>query len=500
MDMFKKLTFLTALFLILLGCSKNPQNVENITPDILTEKFYYAIEINSVLCGYSEINLSPLEKNEIEWILLDEEVFLMVTALGSQFNMQQKIRYHIDPVTGNFSYHDNEIKQGQIEFGCAYNVEGNTATIIVPGSAEFTTIPLSQNVILPNTMIFTFLKRDFVDGGLEEKRYQILEVRNGEIQEVTYTKIGSEQLNLAGESYNTIVLNELNHKTGLKVKIWVGTERGHLLKMESPAYNRVQYRTDASVIKRIQVANVNENVIVRTNEFIADAENVSYMKVRAVMEPNGLWITEESLNTPGQKFTGSVIDNRIEGVFEIEHGRYDGLDAPQFPTDFSRNDSLKEYLEPEQFCESNDPKLVEKAQEITAGSQNAWEAACRLSRWVTENISYAIPGGISALNTYETREGECGAHSRLLAAFCRAVGIPARVVWGCMYLPNYGGSFGQHGWNEIYMGDAGWVPVDATALENDYVDSGHIRIGVLGTASVTLNHTEMEILEYRIGW
>ena len=268
MDMFKKLTFLTALFLILLGCSKNPQNVENITPDILTEKFYYAIEINSVLCGYSEINLSPLEKNKIEWILLDEEVFLMVTALGSQFNMQQKIRYHIDPVTGNFSYHDNEIKQGQIEFGCAYNVEDNTATIIVPGSAEFTTIPLSQNVILPNTMIFTFLKRDFVDGGLEEKRYQILEVRNGEIQEVTYTKIGSEQLNLAGESYNTIVLNELNHKTGLKVKIWVGTERGHLLKMESPAYNRVQYRTDASVIKRIQVANVNENVIVRTNEFI----------------------------------------------------------------------------------------------------------------------------------------------------------------------------------------------------------------------------------------
>jgi hypothetical protein len=29
--------------------------------------------------------------------------------------------------------------------------------------------------------------------------------------------------------------------------------------------------------------------------------------------------------------------------------------------------------------------------------------------------------------------------------------------------------------------EAGWVPIDATALELDYVDSGHIRLGTLAS-------------------
>jgi len=123
-----------------------------------------------------------------------------------------------------------------------------------------------------------------------------------------------------------------------------------------------------------------------------------------------------------------------------------------------------------------------------------------LNKWVAKNIGYAIPGGITARTTYDIRAGDCGAHSQLLAAFCRAAGIPARVVWGCMYVPNYGGAFGQHGWNEVYMGNAGWVPVDATALEHDYVDSGHIRIGVMQSKTTSVNLKEMEILDYRLGF
>jgi transglutaminase-like putative cysteine protease len=92
-------------------------------------------------------------------------------------------------------------------------------------------------------------------------------------------------------------------------------------------------------------------------------------------------------------------------------------------------------------------------------------------------------------------EGECGSHSRLLTAFCRASGIPARLSIGCMYSPLYGGSFGQHAWTEVYMGDeAGWVAIDATISEFDYADAGHIR---LGTAT-SFQSEKMEILDYRI--
>jgi hypothetical protein len=67
-----------------------------------------------------------------------------------------------------------------------------------------------------------------------------------------------------------------------------------------------------------------------------------------------------------------------------------------------------------------------------------------------------------------------------------------------MYTPEKAGVFGQHGWTEVYMGDAGWIPVDATAGETDYVDSGHIRIGAYASLSSRLNAQEFEILDYRI--
>jgi transglutaminase-like putative cysteine protease len=223
------------------------------------------------------------------------------------------------------------------------------------------------------------------------------------------------------------------------------------------------------------------------------------MKVKATIEPIGLWVTQQSLNVPGQSFTGNIKDNLVEGVFEIEHKRYDGSNAPSFPPDFSEDESLKKYLGPEKMIESEDPVLIKKAKEITKGSKDSWEAACRLSKWVSENITYAIPGGMTARNTYDLKAGECGAHSILLAAFCRAVGIPARVVWGCMYVPNYGGAFGQHGWSEIYMGKAGWITVDSTASEIDYVDSGHIRIGEYQSMVTALNPKKMEVLDFTAG-
>ena len=314
---------------------------------------------------------------------------------------------------------------------------------------------------------------------------------------MTYTKAGTETLELTGKTYNAIILDKLNHQTGLKVRLWLDSDNGYLLK--TVYSDRISYRADASVVKKIQTANLDKDITAKTNVSIADFQAISYMKVKATIEPVGLWVTTENLNVSGQSFTGNVNNNLIQGIFEIEHQRYDGSDAPLFPPDFSQDEVLKKYLEPETLIESDDAVLIQKAQEITAGSKDSWEAACRLSKWVAENISYAIPGGGAARKTYDIKAGECGAHSLLLTAFCRGVGIPARLVWGCMYTPNFGGCFGQHAWNEIYMGQAGWIPVDATAFEIDYVDSGHIRIGEYQALTIALNAKEMEVLDYRIG-
>ena len=463
-----------------------------------SEKMYHAVEMKSVLCGYSETDLSTVVKDGKKMTLEKSRVFMMLSALGMNFNTEVKSTAYLDPLTGRSTDVKLDIEQGQVKLGIKVVVENNIAHYTPMMGGKPKDIKLTPDVIFGDRQLFLQLVKDFTDGSLRKKTYKNLEVMEGEIQESTFTKAGAEKLELAGENYDAIILDHLNQKTGVKIKWWIDTKTSHMLKASLPN-GRNLYLTDRSVVDKIKMADMDEAIFAKVNVPIADFQAISYMKVKATVEPTGLWITREGLNVPGQSFTGSIKDNLIEGVFEIEHKRYKGTDAPPFPADFSKNESLKKYLEPEKMLESDDPVLIKKAKEITKGSEDSWEAACRLSKWVADNISYAIPGGGTARKTYDIKAGECGAHSLLLAAFCRAVGIPARVVWGCMYTPNYGGSFGQHGWSEIYMGKAGWIPVDSTAFETDYVDSGHIRLGVYQYVSTALNPKKMEVLDYKAG-
>jgi len=66
-----------------------------------------------------------------------------------------------------------------------------------------------------------------------------------------------------------------------------------------------------------------------------------------------------------------------------------------------------------------------------------------------------------------------------------------------MYTPYRGGLFAQHAWNEVYMGEAGWIPVDSTLREFDFVDSGHLRLGVVQSTATGMNARRVEILDFR---
>ena len=57
------------------------------------------------------------------------------------------------------------------------------------------------------------------------------------------------------------------------------------------------------------------------------------------------------------------------------------------------------------------------------------------------------------------------------------------------------GRFGQHAWNEVYLGqEVGWVALDTTLRERDYVDAGHVRLGM----DCSFQPIELEILDYEL--
>lgn len=461
------------------------------------EKIYYALEMNEQVFGYIELSTLNIKEQGRSLIKLKEIAESRNSALGVPIDVKGWSEYRIDSGTGRFTFYEQEIDQASLKFRISAFIEGKTARInLQPGGAE-KAVSLPEGVLLENPYYFPNLLKESREANLGPREYQVLDVLDRNIHKVTVTRKGPESVQIAGKTYRAIILEALDHNIGLKSRQWVNAENGYLLKAEGP--RSTLSLADQSVKNKLERVNMDNHLFAKAGATISDIPAISYLKVRAKLEPVGNWITPESLRVTGQSFDGTVNENRIEGVFEVRHNKYDGRNAPPFPPNFGGDPQLRPFLAPEDFVESDDPVLIQKANDLTAGAKDSWEAARRLSQWVAEEIGYDIPGGTSARNTYDVREGECGAHSRLFAAFCRGVGIPARVVWGCMYVPNLGGSFGQHAWNEVYMGEIGWIPLDTTAKETDFADSGHIRLGILSSAHVALNPKQMEILDFQAG-
>jgi len=125
-----------------------------------------------------------------------------------------------------------------------------------------------------------------------------------------------------------LVLEEVNHGLGIKYTLWLDAARDRVLK--TAFLNRVIYLAKASVKKEIRRASMDNSLFLKPT-FPSKMFRLSYMKVKAVITTAGEPVSAESLNVPGQRFTGTVTDGLIDGCFEISHPRYDGKNAPAFP-------------------------------------------------------------------------------------------------------------------------------------------------------------------------
>jgi transglutaminase-like putative cysteine protease len=465
------------------------------------EKHYLAVEANGVLCGYVIYLTSPIQQDGRTLTRLTHEVVIRGTLLGGAVNNRILLTYHIDPDTKAFTYHESLLEQGSTRLTSAIRIQGRTALVSDGAGGKEAVVELPANVVLDNTLFHPHLVADFVGGKAETRTYLLFDGRDNAVRETSYTRKGNEKVQLAGRSFDTVVLESIDRRTGLISTLWLDSRTGMAVQTRQTGGSRT-YLTDPSVVEAVNRAgskpDLNPSVLAKTNLAIPNVRGIAAMTVRATARPAGFWVTPESLNVPGQRFSGTVKDNLIDGVFEIAHARYDGTKAPPFPPVFGKDSALTRWLGADEFIQTDDPVLGEKAREITRGSRDSWEAARRLSRWVATEIKGAIPGGVTARGTFDQRAGECGGHSYLMAALARSVGIPARAVLGVMYAPLDGGVFGRHAWNEVYMGEAGWIPLDTTIGETDYVDSGHIRLGVPQSLALGLDVDAIEILAHRI--
>jgi transglutaminase-like putative cysteine protease len=135
------------------------------------------------------------------------------------------------------------------------------------------------------------------------------------------------------------------------------------------------------------------------------------------------------------------------------------------------DEDLSAYLMPTTFVESDAPQVVDVAREVVGTSRDEVERACRLFYAVRDGIRYdaynivVTRQSLKATHVLEVGQSWCVPKSVLLAAVCRAVGIPCRLCYAnvCNHMAtrkllDFLGTnvFYYHGYNELYLGGR-WV-------------------------------------------
>lgn len=270
-----------------------------------------------------------------------------------------------------------------------------------------------------------------------------------------------------GTSKKLLAIEDRNDKIPQVGKIWTD-EKGVVLKSEMPFGDLVlnAYRvTEAVAMGKPddQGIDIGYQTLVRPDRPIPKAHDTAAVTYRLVF-------SDEDAAKAIPEAPYQQVLSRTEKEVRIRVSRRE----PSPNGDVSA-DPGSEFLESNGFIQADDPQIVAQAKQTTEGIDDPWKKVQALEKWVDQNMSnrdFTIAFA-DAKEVIRTRQGDCTEHAVLLAALCRAVGIPSRVAMGLVYLEG-NGSFGYHMWTEVFV-HGQWYAADGT-LGQGAVAGGHIKI------------------------
>lgn len=104
-------------------------------------------------------------------------------------------------------------------------------------------------------------------------------------------------------------------------------------------------------------------------------------------------------------------------------------------------------------------EMKDLANRITAQAATVKEKARAIFDYLVDNFKYVYPPKSRGSKSFQqSKKGDCGEYSFLFASLCRSIGIPCRSVVGSWA----NGKMNAHVWNEFFVEDTGWIPVDCS--------------------------------------
>jgi transglutaminase-like putative cysteine protease len=292
-----------------------------------------------------------------------------------------------------------------------------------------------------------------------------------QVGQFTLETVGREMTEVLGEQRELLRIRAAMQfgPTSIDTVIWTD-EKGGIWKTVIPTLNQVIYRTtrdqalaEATNQKEFDLGWRSVVTVKQKLERPHDTREIVYRATLANGDParefsNGGSQQVRSLDAHTAEVTVRALRPNEP---QQEFGR-----APP-PTDAERS--------PNNFLQSDDAAVQRLAQTVAADEADQWKVACALERLVRDTVDAPeqSPAVATAADVAQSHTGDCTEHAVLLAALCRARGIPARVAIGLVYYERSRG-FAYHMWTEAWIADR-WIPLDGT-LGRGGIGAAHLKI------------------------
>lgn len=432
--------------------------------------------------GYA--NRSVSRQKEGSGFTVAETVFMRINTMGlvQDIHLQTKGRLAADFTLQSFDF---AVKSGRMSFTASGTVTGDILSVETSGSdpARRFEIPLKNK---------PFLVAGIVDAvqaiGLKPGEFLTVDVFDpvtmGQVP-LRISIVGTESIPLEGiDQPATKMMLQFQ---GVNQFAWIDNN-GDILQEKGLLGIRLEKSTRQAALATVNSAgseDLTRLASVGINGVINDPAAIRKLRLRI----SGISTDRLYLNGERQRFVGDVLTVNRETLTDLSPNIAEG------------NPGVLEevFLKPTPFIASDHPKIKSLAKTLVDKSDNSKLGHAKaILAWVHANLEkrpvFSLP---DALTTLENGVGDCNEHAVLLAALARAVGIPARIETGLVYL---NGRFFYHAWNLLYLGR--WITADAVYNQLP-ADATHIRlatgiqqqvdlISTIGGLEITVLHSDTE--------
>jgi transglutaminase-like putative cysteine protease len=126
---------------------------------------------------------------------------------------------------------------------------------------------------------------------------------------------------------------------------------------------------------------------------------------------------------------------------------------------------MESYLRSTEIINWTHPDIQAQAQQLAAGLDSPIAIAEQCFTWVRDHVRHSMDYGLNpvtcvASDVLAARTGFCYAKSHLLAALCRACGIPAGLCYQRLQTDAHPATYCLHGLVAVFLPVHGWYRID----------------------------------------